>query len=425
VTIEAPMLFPVRRENRHPARYSLGLLPVMAAMLRGCARILDPFAGTGKIHDLAPLLPGALIVGSELEFEWAAWRPGRMTVGNALHLPFTDGTFDAAATSCCYANRMADHHEAADASRRNTYRHALSRPLHSDNAGQLQWGEAYRQFHIVAWTEARRVLRPGGRFVLNCKPHYRDGVLRFVTSWHVKTLVALGFDVIEHKRVKTPSLRVGQNSELRVDYEDVVALQLNRPFAGQEIPVGYCQCGCGQKVALAHSNSAKWGSIRGQPHRYIHNHHYPRGNIENIFYRWLPVDWSDDACWEWQGAINPQSGYGILWHGGRIHAAHRVSYEIHFGQQVNSGVVCHKCDNPRCVNPNHLFLGTHADNVADKVSKNRQARGERHGMAKLSDSDVKTIRHLRKQGETLRSLSARFGVCETHICNIGTGKIRK
>ena len=225
MTIEAPTLFPVRAPVRHPARYSDALLPVMARALQGCRRILAPFAGTGRVFDLAPLLPGALIIGSELEFEWAAWRPGKTAVGNALSLPFADGAFDAVATSCTYANRMADHHEAHDASRRNTYRHALNRPLHPDNAGQLQWSAAYRDFHLRAWTGARRVLCPGGRICLNCKDHVRDGKVMPVTEWHITTLVNLGFTLVNEWRIACPGLRVGRNAEKRVGYESVVLLR--------------------------------------------------------------------------------------------------------------------------------------------------------------------------------------------------------
>lgn len=221
------LLFPdVRAPVRHPARYTETLLPVMARMLAGATRVLDPFAGTGKVHDLAPLLPGAVIVGNELEWEWAAWRRG-MVVGNALHLPFADGTFDAVATSCAYGNRMADHHDARDASRRNTYRHALGRPLHPDNAGQLQWGEEYRQLHVDAWTEARRVLQPRGRFVLNVADHIRDGVRQPVTAWHIGCLCALSFRVLAHERIATPGLRAGANRDARVGYESVVLLERN------------------------------------------------------------------------------------------------------------------------------------------------------------------------------------------------------
>ena len=122
---------------RHPAKYTDKLLPVFAELLTGRTRILDPFAGTGKIFELAQWLPEADIQAVEIEPEWAAMNP-RTTLGNALHLPWPAESFDAVCTSPCYANRMADHHEAKDASQRNTYRHALGHPLQPDNAGAMQ-----------------------------------------------------------------------------------------------------------------------------------------------------------------------------------------------------------------------------------------------------------------------------------------------
>lgn len=210
---------------RHPARYTMSLLPIFAGMLVGSTRILDPFAGTGRIFLLEQWLPECQIEGVEIEPEWAALDP-RSTLGNALALPWGDHTFDAICTSPVYGSRMSDHHNARDTSRRNTYRHALGRPLHRDNSGSLQWGEAYRSFHQRAWAEARRVLQPGGKFVLNIKDHIRGGKRQHVTDWHVATLIGLGFDLIRHEQIQTPGQRFGQNGKARIDYESVILFGL-------------------------------------------------------------------------------------------------------------------------------------------------------------------------------------------------------
>lgn len=145
--------------------------------------------------------------------------------GNALALPFADGFFDTVLTSCTYGNRMADHHEATDGSRRNTYRHALGRALHPENSGAMQWGADYRAFHVAAWAEVRRVLSPGGVFVLNVKDHIRRGAVVAVTDWHIEALTAAGFVLVAHERIACPGNRYGQNGASRVAYESVIKFQ--------------------------------------------------------------------------------------------------------------------------------------------------------------------------------------------------------
>jgi tRNA G10 N-methylase Trm11 len=209
----------------HPARYTDALLLTMAQMLQGSTRILDPFGGTGKVFLLNAWLPAAQIEAVEIEPEWAEKHP-RTTLGNALALPWEDDYFDAVCTSPTYGNRMADHHNAADASARRTYTHTLGRTLHPDNAGAMDWGDRYRTFHVAAWTEARRVLSVGGRFVLNIKDHIRAGERQHVTAWHVDTLMALGFAELRHERINTPSHRYGANSEARMEYESIILFEL-------------------------------------------------------------------------------------------------------------------------------------------------------------------------------------------------------
>jgi DNA modification methylase len=144
---------------------------------------------------------------------------------SALRLPFAGASFDAVCTSPAYGNRMSDHHNARDTSLRHTYRHTLGRPLHPENSGAMQWGEAYRAFHLAAWTEVRRVLKPGAAFVLNCKDHIRHGQLQPVTAWHIATLVALGFTLTDRIDAPCPGQRHGANGHLRVKFESVLLLR--------------------------------------------------------------------------------------------------------------------------------------------------------------------------------------------------------
>lgn len=221
--LELPTLIP-----SHPAKYSDALIPAMVRFLRGRTRILDPFGGTGKVFSLNHWLPDAQIEAIEIEQEWAAKHP-RTTVGNALALPWADGEFDAVCTSPTYGNRMAD--TSVESSRGNgwqTYTYQLGRQLHPDNSGRLQWGSKYRVFHENAWLEARRVLVEGGAFVLNIKDHIRSKQRAHVTDWHIECLVGLGFRLVEHAKIDTPSMTHGQNREARVRYESVILFELER-----------------------------------------------------------------------------------------------------------------------------------------------------------------------------------------------------
>lgn len=206
----------------HPAPFPVAILPIFLELLEDHHRVLDPFAGTGRIHELH----GHETVGIELEPEWAALHPDTM-VGNALALPFEDDSFDAIATSPTYGNRLADHHNAADPESRRSYTHDLGRSLHEDNSGAMQWGDSYCEFHWKAWEEAVRVLRPRGRFVLNIKDHIRGGEWQDVAGWHVHALCSLGLAVVAARPVVTGQLRVGENAALRVPAELVVAFELS------------------------------------------------------------------------------------------------------------------------------------------------------------------------------------------------------
>jgi hypothetical protein len=219
----------------HPARFSNAILDQLVVLLgrhlEAGSWILDPFAGTGRIHEINEWVVEPYEISAiEIEPEWANLHPDTR-VGNALRTTYTDGAIDGYVTSPCYGNRLADHHHASDPESRRSYTHDLGRDLSPDNAGALQWGPEYRDFHERAWKEATRVLRPGGVFVLNIKDHTRDGVRQHVAGWHVTTLCRLGFTLLEHVEVETPSLRVGENREGRWP-EQIYVLRLGEGAGG-------------------------------------------------------------------------------------------------------------------------------------------------------------------------------------------------
>ena len=103
-----------------------------------------------------------------------------------------------------------------------------------------------------------------------------------------------------------------------------------------------------------------------------------------------------EGCWIWRGnTFKCRGGYGAFTHtrsGIQSKRAHRHAYEIYIGPIAAGQSVLHSCDNPKCVSPAHLFLGSQIDNMGDKVAKSRQNRGETHGMRKLTEANVRSIR---------------------------------
>ena len=127
------------------------------------------------------------------------------------------------------------------------------------------------------------------------------------------------------------------------------------------------------------------------------------------------------GCHLWT-ASRDRLGYGYTRVGRRVARAHRVAWEAVHGPIPPGLVVCHRCDNPSCVNVEHLFIGTHADNQRDKCRKGRQARGERNGRSKLTVEDVVDIRRRLAAGEGRSDIARAYGVDPAAIRSIATGK---
>jgi hypothetical protein len=212
---------------------------------------LDPFAGTGRVHELrrptddpegtqgslfgddtSHFADGAVreTVGIEIQPQWAAVHP-RTHVGNALALPKEwTGRFDGIITSQTYGNRLADSHNARDASSRHSYTHDLQTMmgdpllrLEPDNSGTLYyWQPEYATFHRRAWAECHRVTRADATLYLNVSNFIHDHRVQSVVGLHITLLTQTGWIYETREEVATPRMRFGANSEARVDHEVII-----------------------------------------------------------------------------------------------------------------------------------------------------------------------------------------------------------
>lgn len=196
-------------------------------------------------------------------------------------------------------------------------------------------------------------------------------------------------------------------------------------MANTEWPYGYgfCHCGCGQRTGIAPQTETKRGYVKGEPVRFIVGHYTrtrPAPAIEPRF--WTFVDKSGD-CWEWRG-VATEDGYGRFMIRGKRWLAHRVAYALANGPIPDGFFVCHHCDNPRCVRPSHLFLGTNRDNMQDASQKGHLHwngatppvhRGERNNLAKLTADTVRQIRAEFAGGDTITAIGARYGVTKQNV----------
>lgn len=142
---------------------------------------------------------------------------------------------------------------------------------------------------------------------------------------------------------------------------------------------------------------------------------------------------ADDECWPWM-ARRDGDGYGFIWLQGDNYKAHRVALFLKLKTDFPEYQACHACDNPPCCNPAHLFKGTPQDNSNDMVNKGRsprpdlipaekRARGERSGMAILTENDVREIHRLIHVGWLQRDIAKRFNINQTHVSAIKHGRI--
>lgn len=147
----------------------------------------------------------------------------------------------------------------------------------------------------------------------------------------------------------------------------------------------------------------------------------------NRFWSKVNITNNPQDCWVWTRYKRPD-GYGEFCLNGYAIRVHRLAWFLTYGEIPNSLFVCHHCDNPACCNPQHLFLGTQLENMIDMKNKNRKVvpKGEKHGSAKLTSSEVAEIRQLYLKGNvTQRELAIKFRVSHPVINNIINNKTWK
>lgn len=199
------------------------------------------------------------------------------------------------------------------------------------------------------------------------------------------------------------------------------------PDDTSSIPYGYCHCGCGHKTKISPANDPRAGWIKGEPRRFLAGHQArPRTPLPDRF--WSRADREGDECWLWRGRRNAH-GYGVFdaseVRSGPI-LAHRLAYELERGPIPDGMIVCHACDTPACVRPDHLFLGTQQDNLADMDRKNRRRTGALRGaanpIAKLTEDAVRDLRDRYRAGESVSALARAFGIHRKTVADIVQGK---
>lgn len=220
-----------------------------------------------------------------------------------------------------------------------------------------------------------------------------------------------------------------------------------------EILYGYCACGCGELAPIAKKTKTKDGAVKGLPQRFVHGHRVRldrKSFSEVVEMFWHNILYADNGCWLWQAGQS--LGYGEMRVLGRAVLAHRFSWELHHGTIPKGLYVLHNCpggDNRACVNPAHLWLGTHLQNIADAKAKKQFLSGENHPLhkrpdrhwsvkhadhihelmpqgeqahnARLTNEEAKEIRRLRPS-MLLRELADRFGVSISVISNAANWK---
>ena len=183
-----------------------------------------------------------------------------------------------------------------------------------------------------------------------------------------------------------------------------------------------CVCECGTKrvvygETLRSGSSKSCGCLKAEKSSVAMKAIRLRqsGSLQDRFFsRFVKLT---NGCWQWRSHTD-KDGYGVLPGAHQNTRAHRLSYEIHNGAIPEGMIVCHHCDNPGCVNPDHLFVGTQKDNAQDALRKGRHYVGEKNGRSKLTEENIKEILTSELNGQ---QLADKFGVTRSTINNVRRG----
>lgn len=174
-----------------------------------------------------------------------------------------------------------------------------------------------------------------------------------------------------------------------------------------------CKCDCGKEKIIYTSHLVNGTCKSCGCLRLITRDNYTDDLKKRIL---NSIKINDNNCWIWQKSKN-KNGYGIIGCRYKIFLVHRLSWTLFKGQFDNEILVCHKCDNPSCCNPEHLFLGSDRDNVLDSINKGRFTR-KYHNSFKITPEHVKEIRKLSEKGMNNVEISKKFNVSREHIGSI-------
>jgi hypothetical protein len=203
----------------------------------------------------------------------------------------------------------------------------------------------------------------------------------------------------------------------------IVVSKAEKPLGAKQSGVFWnCVCECGNKAVvygstIRNGDSKSCGCFKTEKNSLLMKEMRLRqsGSLHDRFFsRFVKLD---SGCWQWR-AHTDKDGYGVLPGDRKNTRAHRLSYELHKGQIPDGFVICHHCDNPGCVNPDHLFVGTTKDNAQDALQKGRAYVGEKNGRSKLTKENVKEILNSSLNGPQLAN---KFGVTRHTINSVKRG----